>query len=191
VQIITLSILTAAGASRANAGRWLLPLREVATAYAINTPARVAAWLAQVGHESLGLAHTVELWGPTAAQARYEGRKDLGNLHPGDGFRFRGHGLIQITGRANHAQVRDRLRARLGPQVPDFEAAPTQLALAPWAAWCAGDYWDSRSINPLADAGAFEAITRAINGGLTGHADRLARWGAVRQALATQLKAQP
>ncbi len=69
----------------------------------INTPARAAAFLAQVGHESGQLRYLREIWGPTPAQVRYEGRADLGNAQPGDGKRFMGRGLIQITGRKNYA----------------------------------------------------------------------------------------
>ena len=180
---ITTRVLRAIGASPPNALRWLAPIQSTCDTYGINTPERMAAFLAQIGHESGGLRHTSELWGPTAAQQRYEGREDLGNVRRGDGLRYRGHGLIQITGRANHAAVRDRLRERLGDSVPDFEASPELLAQAPWAALSAGDYWDSRNLNALADAGDFEGITRKINGGLNGYGDRKQRWGAVRREM--------
>ena len=181
MHLITVEALRAIGASAARAQRWLEPLRATCQAYDISTPKRVCAFLPQIGHESEGLMYTTELWGPTAAQKRYEGRADLGNVKHGDGLRFRGHGLIQITGRSNHAQVRDRLRERLGAHVPDFEEFPELLAHEPWAALCAGDYWDSRNINPLADADDFEAVTRKINGALNGYADRERRWKAVRR----------
>lgn len=180
---VTLETLRAIGASQTGAHRWLEPLQATCEAYGINTGERVAAFLAQIGHESQGLVHTTELWGPTAAQRRYEGRRDLGNVKPGDGLRYRGHGLIQITGRANHAAVRDRLRKRLGEHVPDFEERPELLAHEPWAALSAGDYWDSRHLNQLADAGDFEQLTRRINGGLNGYEDRLQRWRAVRREM--------
>lgn len=183
MHLITVEALQAIGANLTRAQRWLEPLRATCEAYDINTRKRVCAFLAQVGHESEGLLYTTELWGPTAAQRGYEGRSDLGNVRPGDGLRYRGHGLIQITGRSNHAQIRDRLRARLGAHVPDFEERPELLAHEPWAALCAGDYWDSRNINQLADVDAFEAITRKVNGGLNGHKDRLQRWHAVRQEM--------
>ena len=70
--------------------------------FGITTKARQAAFLAQVGHESGGLHWLVEIWGPTAAQRRYELRQDIGNNQPGDGYRFRGRGLIQITGCLNY-----------------------------------------------------------------------------------------
>jgi putative chitinase len=70
--------------------------------YQINTRLRMAAFVAQIGHESGQLIYVRELWGPTPAQSRYEGRKDLGNTVAGDGLRYRGRGLIQVTGRANY-----------------------------------------------------------------------------------------
>ena len=70
---------------------------------------RVAAFIAQIGHESGQLVYVREIWGPTPTQAKYEGRKDLGNTVPGDGFKYRGRGLIQITGRANYAACGEAL----------------------------------------------------------------------------------
>lgn len=91
--------------------------------YHINTPARLAAFLAQIGHESGKLAWTRELWGPTGPQSRYDGREDLGNTEPGDGYRFRGRGLIQITGRDNYRTASDALGH-------DFIADPDTLERA-------------------------------------------------------------
>ena len=180
---ITADLLVAAmGCSRERAAVFAPHLDAACGAYQINTPARLAAFLAQIGHESGALRHTTEVWGPTDAQKRYEGRADLGNTQPGDGSLFRGHGLIQTTGRANHRSVRDRLRAR-GHDAPDFEAAPHLLSEPQWAAWSAADYWDMRGLNALADAGNFEGITRKINGGLNGQADRLRRWEMAKTAL--------
>jgi putative chitinase len=153
--------------------------------YAINTPVRQAAFLAQIGHESGGLRYSTELWGPTPAQKRYEGRKDLGNTQKGDGAKFRGHGLIQTTGRHNHARVRDRLRLRC-EDVPDFEAVPLALALPRWAALSAADYWDDKGLNEFADLAtldSFETITRRINGGMNGWVDRLRLWDRAKDAL--------
>lgn len=182
-QLITAAALRAAGATQALADRWLPHVQAACNLYDINTLERIAAFLAQVGHESGGFRYTTEIWGPTAAQQRYEGRKDLGNTQAGDGARFKGHGLIQTTGRYNHARVRDRLRELLGPEVPDFEARPELLATDEWAAVSATDYWGDRGLNALADAGNFEGITRKINGGLNGQTDRLARWERVKAAL--------
>lgn len=181
---LTLAALRAVGATAARAEEVREPLAAACALYGITGPARLAAFLAQIGHESGGFRYTTELWGPTAAQKRYEGRVDLGNTQPGDGSRFRGHGFIQTTGRANHAAVRDRLRARLSIDVPDFEAEPERLAELQWACLSAADYWDMRGLNALADAGDFETITRRINGGLNGYADRCTRWEKAKAALA-------
>lgn len=132
--------------------------------YGITTIRRVACFLGQVGVESGELLYTREIWGPTPAQKRYEGRADLGNTQAGDGFKFRGRGLIQTTGRANYAAVSRRLAY-------DFVADPEALERYPWAALSAGDYWDMRKLNALADYLDVEEITRRVNGGST-HLDR-------------------
>lgn len=181
---LSLEALRAAGATAARAAEVRDPLAAACALYDITTPVRLAAFLAQLGHESGGFRYTSEIWGPTQAQLRYEGRADLGNTQPGDGSRFRGHGFIQTTGRHNHARVRDRLRERLSIDVPDFEAEPERLAELQWACLSAADYWDMRGLNALADAGDFEAITRRINGGTNGLADRQARWARVQAVMA-------
>jgi putative chitinase len=134
--------------------------------YEINTRLRMACFLANVGHESGGFKYASEIWGDTAAQKRYEGRRDLGNVFPGDGRKFAGHGDMQITGRTNHAAARDRLRARFPDlQVPDFEAEPWKLAELPWAAFAAGDYWSRCNTNEYADVANFEACCDEVNRG--------------------------
>jgi putative chitinase len=185
--MITAALLEGAmGAPRDRAELFAPHLDAACRAYEIDTPARLAAFLAQIGHESGGLRHVREVWGPTPAQERYEGRADLGNTQPGDGRRYAGHGLIQTTGRYNHRAVRDRLRQR-GIDAPDFEANPDLLADPKWAAWSAADYWDWRGCNALADAGSFDAITVKINGGLNGQADRLERWAKAKAVTAAAL----
>lgn len=139
-------------------------------------------FLSQTGHESGGGRYVAELWGPTPAQLRYEGRADLGNSQPGDGQRFKGRGLIQITGRANYTSVRERLRAAGIDDVPDFVARPEALEAPRWAALSAGDYWSMRGINAFADD--LERATRAVNGGLNGLDDRRARWEKAKAVLA-------
>lgn len=176
----------ALGIPATRAAAWAGPVAAAAAYAELTTVARLAPWLGQVGHETLRLRYTAELWGPTAQQLRYEPvttlSRRLGNNQPGDGRRFAGHGLIQTTGRHNHARVRDRLRARLGPEVPDFEANPLQLCTPGWAALSAADYWVDRRLNELADAGDHVALTRRINGGTNGLADRLALTAQARAA---------
>lgn len=171
------------GARIDRAARFAEPLSVGMAFYDITGRERQSAFLAQIGHETAGLKWVSEIWGPTEAQEGYEGRLDLGNTEPGDGSRFRGHGLIQTTGRGNHARVRDRLRERF-PNVPDFEEQPELLMEPLWAALSACDYWDMKGLNALADAGEFRVITKKINGGFNGLPDRLARLAIAQTALA-------
>ena len=183
-RMLSLSLIAlCTGAPEPRAARFASWLGEAMLAYSIDNPLRQAAFLAQIGHESSSLLYTTELWGPTSAQRGYEGRADLGNTQPGDGLKFRGHGLIQVTGRANHAAMRDRLRMRFGPRVPDFEGWPEGLCEPEWAAYSAADFWGLKKLNPLADAGAFFQITRRINGGTNGIEDRLQRYERAKKAL--------
>ena len=145
--------------------------------YEINTTERITAFIAQVGHESGRLLYAREIWGPTAAQQRYEGRADLGNVQRGDGKRYMGRGLIQITGRANYQQISDALGV-------DFVSNPDLLESTLYASLSAGWYWDSRRLNRWADSGDFERITRRINGGVNGLEDRYALLEAAREAVA-------
>ena len=129
--------------------------------YDIITAARAAAWLAQVAWESGECRYVREIADGTA----YEGRRDLGNTQPGDGRRFPGRGLLQITGRANYTAC----GAALGL---DLVNHPELLEQPEHAAMSAGWFWDRAKLNKLADAGDFEAITRRINGGTNGAAQR-------------------
>lgn len=186
--MITAALLRAAvGCANEHAARFAGPLSEACERFNINTPRRLAAFLAQVGHESGGLRYVREL----ASGQSYEGRRDLGNVHHGDGELFKGHGLIQITGRANHREQRPLLILAGYDDVPDFEAHPEALCEPRWAAASAGAYWHKRDLNALADTGRpedFERITRRINGGLNGQADRLQRWERAKAALAPKVK---
>jgi putative chitinase len=184
--VITPDLLRAAvGCTAERAVTFAGPLSEACALFEINTPARLAAFLTNVGHESGSFRWLAEIWGPTDAQKRYEGRKDLGNTQPGDGERFKGHGLIQTTGRANHRELRPALLLAGYTDVPDFEADPEMLQLPRWAAASAGYFWHSRGLNELADAGDFTRIVRRINGGTNGMADREQRLARARAALAT------
>lgn len=173
------------GITAERADYWDDFLNESMSLYGINTPKRISAFLAQIGHESGRLKYVQEIWGPSAAQKRYEGRKDLGNIYKGDGSRFRGHGLIQTTGRSNHRRVTQRLRARFPSlPIPDFEAEPTKLTLPRWAALSAADFWDMIGGNALADTDQFTALTKRINGGTNGLADRKSLWASMRKVVA-------
>jgi putative chitinase len=129
--------------------------------FEINTPQRVRMFLAQIGHESGELRYVKEL----ASGEGYEGRKDLGNTSPGDGVRYKGRGLIQITGRSNY------VLCSLGLGLPLVEK-PELLEEPVNAVRSAGWYWNKCNLNSLADLGLFQKITRRINGGLNGYSDR-------------------
>ncbi|MDD5034978.1 MAG: hypothetical protein PHE55_09490 [Methylococcaceae bacterium] len=126
---------------------------------------RVAAFLAQIAHESGEFRYMREIWGPTPAQQRYEGRADLGNTQPGDGKRFMGRGPIQITGRANYQTYGDLLDLDLISQ--------PELAETPEVAFrLAGAFWKTHGLNDLADQQDFKAVTKKINGGYNGLDER-------------------
>ncbi len=160
--------LSRATSARIDRATTFLPhLIAAMAAYGIDkTVPRRTMFLANVGHESGGLHWLTEIWGPTPAQSRYEGRADLGNTQPGDGRKYPGHGLLQTTGRHNHAAVRDRLRAKFPDlDVPDFEEHPDQLAEPMWAAYSAADLVDMMDLNAVADAGDFDGYCDRINRG--------------------------
>lgn len=161
-----LNAATSCGLMRAEL--WAAPITAAMAEYEVNTKFRQSAFLAQAAHESGGFKYVRELWGPTDAQSKYEGRADLGNTQPGDGSRFRGRGLIQITGRANYAACGEALGL-------DLLAHPELLEEPENAARSAGWFWrDYKHLNELADQQLFSAITRRINGGTNGLAERIA-----------------
>src|SRR5690606_11129687 len=127
----------------------------------INTKQRQAMFLAQLGHESGGLRYMEEI----ASGAAYEGRRDLGNTQPGDGTRYKGRGPIQLTGRANYREAGRALGL-------DLEGNPQQASSPEVGFRVAAWYWNSRGLNQHADAGNFREVTRRINGGYNGLADR-------------------
>jgi len=182
-QAITAALLArATGAKLSDAERYAPHLDAACAHFKITGPARVAAFLAQLGHESGSLRHVREL----ASGEAYEGRKGLGNTEPGDGPRFKGRGLIQVTGRYNYRRVTARLRA-LG--APDFVANPQALEDPKWACWSATDWWDEHGCNVFADKGEFVRLGRLINRGnaysqmpANGEADRLRRWAVAKAA---------
>ncbi|WP_336341753.1 glycoside hydrolase family 19 protein [Pseudomonas atacamensis] len=162
--------------ARGQAGVFVSALNTAMQRYQIVGPQRPAAFIAQIGHESGQLRYVREIWGPTAAQVRYEGREDLGNTVPGDGRKYCGRGLIQITGRANYAKCGEELGLDLINH-PELLEMPQHAAMS--AAW----FWKQKGLNDLADRDQFNTITRRINGGLNGLADRLALWEKARAVL--------
>lgn len=139
----------------------------------LERPHRLAMYLGQLGHESAGWKYDRELWGPTAAQKRYDTRTDLGNTAAadGDGYLYRGRGPIQITGKSNYAQFTAWAR-KMDRDAPDFVKNPDAVNTDPWEGLGPIWYWDTRSINAIADRGDFEGVTRRINGGTNGLEDR-------------------
>lgn len=177
-----------AGAILLCAQKFLPYINDTCTTYQINSPVRQLCFLAQVGHESGGLYYTEEL----ASGAAYEGRVGLGNTHPGDGVKFKGRGLIQITGRINYQALSTAWNVDLitNPTLLGGKNAEvctdTQLK---YAALSAGWFWNNNNLNLLADKiqlktpidegsnlDNFKLITRKINGGYNGLPDRLHRF---------------
>ncbi len=138
------------------------------------TVKRAAMFCAQVGEESISLSAPTEL----ASGAKYEGRADLGNTHPGDGVRFKGRGFIQITGRFNYGKLSGWAHSKgLVPSATYFVDHPLQLATDKYVWLGPIWYWTvARSMNPFADAENIKGATLAINGGLNGIDDRTFRW---------------
>ena len=164
------SIMPSTPAARRDA---LLPFLQAAmTEFAIETPARVAAFVAQLAHESGQFRFMEEIWGPTPAQGRYEPASTLaatlGNTETGDGKRYKGRGPIQITGRANYKRFGDLLGI-------DLVSDPARAARPELAFRIAGLFWSKKGLSELADRAtdeAFREITRRINGGFNGLEDR-------------------
>jgi putative chitinase len=140
--------------------------------FEIDTSKRQAAFLAQVAHESGSLKYTAEI----ASGSAYEGRQDLGNVIAGDGVRYKGRGLMQITGRRNYQT------SGLGLDLPLIEF-PELLESPSNAARSAGWYWKHHKLNTFADANRFGALTRAINGGYNHLDERIGFWIVARKVL--------
>lgn len=136
-------------------------LRPTLEQFAIDNRLRIVHFLGQTCQESAGFRTTEEF----ASGDDYEGRADLGNTQPGDGRRYKGRGLIQLTGRANYRRVGDVLGLPL-EQNPMLAAEPV-LSLR-----IACEYWKSHNINAACDADNLEKVTRLVNGGTTGIDDR-------------------
>jgi putative chitinase len=144
--------------------RYYDPLVKGMKKYNITKPLRMAHFLAQIGHESASLRYAEEI----ADGSAYEGRTDLSNTQAGDGRRFKGRGLIQLTGRANYIEYSKDSGV-------DYVADPRKVATDPRVAvdvacW----FWNKRKLNALADRDDVKAVTRRINGGYNGLDDRIA-----------------
>ena len=147
--------------SAAKAEQYMHHLNRAMAEAGITPPKRQAAFLAQLAHESGQFRYMEEI----ASGAAYEGRRDLGNTQPGDGRRFKGRGPIQLTGRSNYAAASRALGI-------DLVNNPTRAADPDVGFRTAAWYWNTRNLNQFADSGNFRELTRRINGGYNGLADR-------------------
>lgn len=148
-------------------------LPSVLAQYEIDTPLRIAHFLGQCCEESAGFRTLTEF----ASGDAYEGRADLGNTAPGDGRRYKGRGLIQITGRANYLRVGQALNLDLVNN-PDLAAEPDH------ALSIACEFWQRNRINVYADRDDVVSVTKVVNGGTNGLADRRSYTSAAKNALA-------
>ena len=161
--------------AKARANTFVTWLNTYMPQYGIVGRLRQAAFLATIAEESGELRYTRELGGEDYF-AKYEGRADLGNTEPGDGYRYKGRGLIQITGRANYQAAQDALGVDYVAE-PDLMQSPAEATRT--ACW----WWDEHGCNVLADVPDFPAVTRRVNGGLTHFDRRQAYYDAAMAAL--------
>lgn len=192
----------AAGCQIGRAEKWLPFFTGAIQRFEINSPARIAAFVAQCAHESGRLALTEEnlnysakgllavfpkYFTPiTAAQYErkperiasrvYANRMGNGDEAGGDGWRYRGRGLIQLTGKNNYQACSSAMGV-------DMVVNPHLLATMNYAALSAAWFWKKNGLNELADKGDFVAITKRINGGTHGLDDRLALWKGAKVAM--------
>eukprot|EP01017_Pseudomicrothorax_dubius_P046462 TRINITY_DN8186_c0_g1_i1.p1 TRINITY_DN8186_c0_g1~~TRINITY_DN8186_c0_g1_i1.p1 ORF type:complete len:196 (+),score=46.00 TRINITY_DN8186_c0_g1_i1:131-718(+) len=155
---------------------WVYPfLMKAMKDGGINTCPRIKAFIAQIGHEC-GQFHIMT---EHASGKAYEGRRDLGNVRPGDGVRYKGRGPIQITGRECY-QIVSKLFKH------DFINHPEDVAKPEWGFKIAVWYWNSRKLNLIADRNnqeAFNLITKRVNGGYNGKKDRDRLYARAKQVL--------
>ncbi|MGF6095962.1 glycoside hydrolase family 19 protein [Pseudomonas sp. 18175] len=172
--------------ARLNAGLFLPALNAAFARYEINSARRIAAFLAQIAHESGQLRYVREL-----GSDHYLNRYDTGALAArlgntpeadGDGQKYRGRGLIQVTGRRNYLACSQAL---FGDE--RLLQRPELLEQAQWACESAAWFWQSNGLNLLADKDQFTTITRRINGGLNGLEDRVRLWGRAQAVLCVPL----
>lgn len=212
--------LIAAGVRRDVAERWLPAVRHALYVFGIDTPSRIAAWVAQTAHESGGytmleenlnyraatmaacwparfavlgpdkkplkdtqgknipnkFALAIERKPETIANVVYSARMGNGPVESGEGWRYRGRGLKQLTGKDNYTRCGQSLKVDL-LETPDLLLQPEHAALS--AAW----FWSANGCNKFADAGDIEGLTKRINGGLIGIDDRKKRYKAALAAM--------
>lgn len=154
------------------AALFAVALTDAMEEFEIHSSMRQAAFIAQLAHESGSFRYTQEI----ADGSAYEGRLDLGNTKPGDGKRFKGRALIQITGRANYESCGAALSL-------DLIGSPELLQGTEAACRASGWFWKTKGLNALADKDAFGAITKKINGGYNGLDDRIGHWLRIRKVL--------
>jgi putative chitinase len=175
--------------------KWLQPLNDTFTKFDINTPQRMASFIGQCKHESGNFNHLEENLNYSAvrltqvfpnrftlakaqdcvakgkqaiAEAMYGKRADLGNTQDGDGGKFFGRGVIQLTGRANYTSFATAIGK------PEIIEHPELVATPEYACLSAGWFWSTRKLNDIADKGDYDLMTRRINGGTLGLAERKA-----------------
>lgn len=215
-RITATNLQAATGCTRALAETYAGPMDDACRLFDIDNPRRLAAFVAQVAHESdgftaneerlnysaQGLANTwparysvggnAKIIKPNAlalqlhrnpqaiANHTYANRMGNGSPESGDGWRYRGRGLIQLTGKANYEAIGEVVRG-VDPDAPDFVANPDAVKEPRWSAMAAAAFWSERGLNDLADAQRFRDITQRINGGQKGKDHRE---GLYRRALA-------
>jgi putative chitinase len=161
----------------ANLNSVLKAMDQYGSIFGLDLPHRAVQYYAQIMHESGDFRFDREIWGPTPAQKRYDTRADLGNTPAadGDGKLYAGRTAVQITGKANYQEFYDWCDGNnLSP--PDFVAKPDLVNTDPWEGLAPLWYWDTRHLNRLADQGDIETITKKINGGINGLADRIGHY---------------
>lgn len=200
--LTTPSLSKAVGISINEAAKWVDPLNQAMNKYSIVTPLRICHYLAQVGHESNSFTQLVEglnykstallslfpshiteaqanKYGRTTehiadqemiANIIYANRNGNGDIASGDGYKYRGRGLIQITGRTNYKNV-------------GYESNPNGLLVPLGACISAAYWWSQHNLNVLADANDITRITKVINGGTNGIADRTKRLAQAKKVL--------
>lgn len=151
-------------ATEANIDKYISHLNDTMAQFSINTPLRQAHFLAQLGHESGSLRYVREI----ASGEAYEGRKDLGNTSPGDGVKYKGRGLIQLTGKANYKAFDEYTHG-----VYNLLEYPERVEQPDLATMVAGWFWDKNNLNHYADQDDVKKVTKIINGGYNGLDDRL------------------